>query len=366
MSPPAATRAGPQTAAAPPTARDLSAPPATVQLLAQVPHPVGDATVVPLDHATAGGLEAVQAEWSVGGGAVVLTGKAPFADLTGRAGFRSDGTLDGTVEMRARVGLLGLELGEATWSVDGWTPGTPLDAPEITLRGTALAIDLRPLPPGVAWSANKGVSSARTEQGATIDLPSGVVPPGQPLSPRIAEVYRGLLNVDPSALRVHADAQVAGAPAFVTNADLFFAPGMYSADSPETLRVLDAAIRAALKGLSGPVAEPPPQVVVPAPRGAPAPKADTTPVPASVPAGPPLAQAATARLAARTDEQAAQGQAAQGQESQHEAAQGEAAQAGAEADSAAATAGAESADAVPAVAEGGPTAGPKRRHRRSS
>jgi hypothetical protein len=329
-----------------------------VPVLAQVPRPVGDATVVPLDHVTAGGLEAVQAEWSVDGGAVVLTGRVPFADLTGRAGFRSDGTLDGTVTMRARVGLLGLDLGEATWSVEGWAPGTPLAAPEITLRGTALAVDLRPLPAEAAWSANKGVNSARTGQGATIDLPSGVVPPGQPLSPRIVEVYRGLLNVDISALRVHADAHVAGAPAFVTNTDLFFAPGMYGADSPEALRVLDIAVRAALKGLSGPVAGPQPQVVSPAPRGAPAPKADTTPVPANVPAGPPPAEAAATRQAAQADEQAAQGPEAQGGAAQA-GTEAEAAQAGAEADSATATGGAESADAAPAAAEGaeGPAAG---------
>ena len=200
MSPPVATMAGPEAAAAPRSAQDLFAPvAATVRVLTQVPRPVGDATVVPLDHITAGGLEAVQAEWSVDGGAVVLTGKAPFADLTGRAGFRSDGTLDGTVRMRACVGLLGLNLAEATWSVDGWTPGTPLAAPKITLRGAALAVDLRPLPAGTAWSANQGVNSARTERGAKIDLPKGVVPPGQPLSPRIVEVYRGLLNVQPLA-----------------------------------------------------------------------------------------------------------------------------------------------------------------------
>jgi hypothetical protein len=208
--------AGPEAVAAPRSAQDLFAPvAATVRVLAQVPRPVGDATVVPLDHITAGGLEAVQAEWSVDGGAVVLTGKAPFADLTGRAGFRSDGTLDGTVRMRACVGLLGLNLAEATWSVDGWTPGTPLAAPRITLRGAALAVDLRPLPAGTAWSANQGVNSARTERGAKIDLPKGVVPPGQPLSPRIVEVYRGLLNVDLSRLRVHtgAPAMEEGAPA---------------------------------------------------------------------------------------------------------------------------------------------------------
>ena len=69
---------------------------------------MGRATVVTLGARTAGGLTAVQAEWGVDGGAVVLTGKSPFADLTGRAGFRSDGSFDGTVRMRARVGVLGI------------------------------------------------------------------------------------------------------------------------------------------------------------------------------------------------------------------------------------------------------------------
>jgi hypothetical protein len=254
-----------------------------------------------LERATAGGLEAVQAEWSVDGGGVVLTGKAPFADLTGRAGFRGDGTLDGTVQMRATIGVIGLDLAEATWSVQGWTPDQPLAAPGVTLRGSTLAVDLRALPAEVAWSASKGIASSRVAGGASIDLPTGAVPAGEPLSPRIAEVYRGLLGVDPAPLRVHADTDLGAAdaaPAFVANTDLFFAPGRYGPDSPEALGLLDAAVRAALTGLAGPVGETPPAPLAPPPPPGPeAPKADTAIVPANVPEGSPIAAAPAAAVA---------------------------------------------------------------------
>ena len=72
-------------------------------------------------------------------------------------------------------------------------------------------------------------------------------------------------RLDTSRLRVHADTPVEAAPAFVTNQDLFFAPGIYGVDSPESLKVLDAAIRAALTGLLGVVGGEPAQVVPPAP-----------------------------------------------------------------------------------------------------
>ena len=275
---------------APPVAeREPPTPPRAVaaepeRVLTTVPRPDGDTAVVALDH-TAGGLAAVRAEWGVGGGDVVLTGRVPFADVTGHAGFRTDGTLDGTVRMRARVGFLGLDLGEATWTVDGWDPATPLTAPAVTLRGGTLDVDLGTLPEGAAWSAREGVTGAREGNRATVDLPAGAAEPGQPLSPRLAEVYRGL-GLDVSGLRVHPDSQVAGAPAFVTDADLFFAPGIYGVDSTGTLRILDAAVRAALTGLAGPVAGPPPEVVPPAPVTEPAPAADTSPIPANVPETP--------------------------------------------------------------------------------
>jgi len=282
VTPPVATRAGPEQSSSTRAPADLvrGAP----AVLAQVPRPDRDASVVMLSNLTAGGLGAVQAEWGVDGGAVVLSGKVPFADLTGRAGFRSDGTLDGTVQMRARVALLGLNLGEATWSVDGWTPESPLAAPSITLRGTTVAVDLRTLPNGVVWAAGTGIDCSQSGQSAVINLPTAAAPAGEPLSPRIAEVYRGLLDTDLTQIRVHADSQVADAPAFVTDSHLFFAPGIYGVDAPEPLRILDAAIRAALVGLAGAVTgEAAPVASEPAPPSPAAPAADTTVVPADVP-----------------------------------------------------------------------------------
>lgn len=277
MSPPVATRAGPEETGSTRSPADV-APTLTV-----VPRPVADEAVVGLS-AVAGGLEAVQAEWGVDGGAVVLTGAAPFVDLTGRAGFRSDGALDGTVRMRARVGLLGLDLAEATWTVDGWTPDVPLPAPGVALRGSTLAVDLRGLPAEAAFTTTAGLESARTPEGATITLPTTAVPPGQPLSPRLVEAYRGLLGVDLGALgdlRVHPDTEVAGVPAFVSDRELFFAPGVYGVDAPEPLRLVDAAIRSALADLVAPVTEPaasggPAAETVPA---EPAPEAAVVPTP---------------------------------------------------------------------------------------
>ncbi len=272
-----ATRAGPEPASSTRSAADLAEP---ARVLTSVPRPVGEETVVALAPLVAGGLAAVAAEWGVDGGAVLLSGKAPFSDVTGRAGFRSDGTLDGTVEMRARVGLLGLDVGEVAWRVDGWSPEAPLGAPVVTLRGTTLAVDMTPLPAGV-WSPVEGLDSRETGQRATVHLPSGAVVAGEPLSPRLAEVYRGLLGVDTSGLVVHPDAPVADAPAFVTDRDLFFAPGIYGVDSAETLRVLDAAVRAAVAGLVGAVTGDPAPIEPAAP---PAPAASATAAPV-VPAG---------------------------------------------------------------------------------
>ncbi|GAA4717795.1 hypothetical protein [Nocardioides conyzicola] len=292
MSPPVATRE--QTTASTSTATGDRAPEA-VPVLTTVPRPIGDASVVTVT-GLAGGLQAVQAEWGVDGGAVVLSGQAPFTELTGHAGFRSDGSLDGTVRMQATVGLLGLDLGEATWTVDGWTPEMTLAVPGVALRGTTLAIDLRELPPGTAFTAREGVDAPRTDTGATIHLPQDAVPAGEPLSPRLVEVYRGLLGVDlaadPHRLEVHADAAVAGVPAFVTDGHLFLAPGIYGVDAPEPLRMLDAAIRAAVAGLVGAVAGPPAPVDRP-PAAASAPAAATDLVPADVPPVP-TAEAAPA------------------------------------------------------------------------
>lgn len=255
------------------TAADL-APVEQPPVLDRVPQPSGE-SVVGLT-ATAGGLQAVQAEWGVDGGAVVLTGTAPFVDLTGRAGFRSDGALDGRVQMRARVGLLGLDLAEATWTVEGWTPEAALAAPAVALRGSTLAVDLRGLPAEVAFTPATGLDAPRTPEGATIRLPDGAIPAGEPLSPRLVEVYRGLLGVDISGLRVHPDS----VPSFVSDRDLFLAPGVYGVDAPEPLRMLDAAIRQAVAGLVPPAPAPTPEA---GPASGPVP---AEPEPAAVPAAP--------------------------------------------------------------------------------
>lgn len=282
-----------------------AAPEAEPRLLDVVPRPSGADSVVGFEGLVAGGLAAVKAEWGVDGGAVVLTGRAPFTHLTGRAGFRSDGTFDGTVEMRAQVDLLGLDLGEATWRVEGWSPRAPLAAPAVTLRGSTLGVDLRSLPKSTDFRGREGVDVSRSGEQATVHLPGTAIPVGEPLSPRLAEVYRGL-GLDVSRLTVHAGAPVANAPAFVTDTDLFFAPGIYGVDSPETLRLLDAAIRAALRGVLGLVTGDPAPVVPPAPpspRGAPA---STEVVPANVPegSGPPAAADATVDSTRETAAQA--------------------------------------------------------------
>ena len=251
--------------------------------LGVVPRPGPESSVVPLD-AVAGGLTARQAQWGVDGGEVLLTGDAPFLDLTGRAGFRSDGTLDGTVTMRAAVRLLGLHVAQAEWTVAGWTADVPLVAPAVQLQGTTLVVDLAPVGADVALTAAEGLATERTETGATITLPEGTVTPGVPLEPRVVELFRGLRGWDVSALRAHPEAPVETAPAFVSNTDLFFAPGRYGPDSAETAALLDAAIRAALAGIVGPVAAtppaPPPE---PAPDAGTPPITDTTQVSATVP-----------------------------------------------------------------------------------
>lgn len=315
-----------------------AAPERAPERLAVVPRPAGDSAVVPL-HAVAGGLDARQAEWGVDGGQVLLVGAAPFVDVTGRAGFRSDGTLDGTVAMRADVSVLGLQVAQAEWSVAGWTPETPLPAPAVQLRGTTVSVDLGPLAADAALTTTEGLAGERTETGATIRLPDDAVPPGVPLEPRVVELFRTLRGWDVSGLRAHPGAPVEQAPAFVSDTDLFFAPGRYGPDSPETAALLDAAIRAALAGLVGPVQPtppaPPPQ---PAPDAVDPPAADTTPVPATVPEVPPVEP--TAQEAAAQTEGAGTG--AAGGAGTEEAADVEAAPAG-EAAAGAAEPGAEAA-----------------------
>ncbi len=88
---------------------------------------------------------------------------------------------------------------------------------------------------------------------------------------------------------VHRDTPVAEAPAFVSDRDLFFAPGRYGADDPETLRLLDAALRSVLAGVLGPVGTAPPAAAVPedSEAGRQAPEA-VDPVAPTVEAPPPL------------------------------------------------------------------------------
>lgn len=253
-----------------------------------VPRPAADSAVVPL-RAVAGGLDARQAEWGVDGGQVLLVGEAPFVDVTGCAGFRSDGTLDGTVAMRAAVRVLGLEVAQAEWSVAGWTPEAPLPAPAVQLRGTTVAVDLTPVQAEVALTTTEGLAGEQDATGATIRLPDDAAPPGVPLEPRVVELFRTLRDWDVSALRAHPDAPVDEAPAFVSDTDLFFAPGRYGPDSQESAALLDAGIRAALAGLVGPVEPTPPAPPAqPAPDAAGSPAADTAPVPATVPDVPPV------------------------------------------------------------------------------
>ncbi len=254
-------------------------------LLTQVPRPGPGTAVTPLAGERYGGLAAQQAEWDPAGGRVLLTGRAPFVDVAARAGFRADGSLDGTIELTARVAVLGLRVADCAWQVAGWQPEQALPVPRVELRGSALTVDLGTLPEGATCSAAEEVTSTRDGARVTTTLPGDALPPGQPLSPRLQEAFRGLLGVDLGSLLVHRDADLGDAPAFVSSPDLFFAPGRYGPDDPGTLRLLDQVIRAALAGLAGPVGSlrPPPPVVPP--KGEAAPAAATTVVPAN-PAGP--------------------------------------------------------------------------------
>jgi len=248
--------------------------------------------VVSLQGIAAGGLEAIHAEWGLEGGEVVLSGRRPFVDVTGRAGFRSDGTLSGDVLMRATVAILGMPLGEATWSLAGWTPEVAIAAPAVRLQGKTLRVDLGGLPPETAFAAAPSLTATTDGTATTIELPADTVPDGEPLSPRYAEMFRGLLGVDVGGLSVHADAPVAGARAFVSYEDLFFAPGVYGVDSPDSLLILDAAVRAALAGLFGTIgAAEAPTPNPPAAPGESAPEASTDVVEANLPAVPDAAAA---------------------------------------------------------------------------
>lgn len=249
-----------------------------------VPHPVdGSWSTTLAPGTTAGGLEAIRADWRPDGGTLLLSGRTPFAELSGRAGVRPDGTLDGSVSMRATITLAGQALGTASWQVEGWDPSRPLFGPVVARRGTTLDVDLTPLPPGTAVTTTAGQGTGNTGDHATVHLPPGAEDPGAPLSPRLAETYRGL-GIDTTALRVHARRAAPGVPAFVTDHELFLAPGIYGVDSPGMLRVLDRAIHAALSGVPGPVDTAPPPPTPDSPAVASVPVADRTVITATIPA----------------------------------------------------------------------------------
>ena len=271
--------------AVPPTARSPADLAEATPVLTHVPKPGAGEVVASLSGERYGGLAAVQAEWTAAGGTVLLTGRAPFLEVSGRAGFREDGSLDGTVDLTAHVGVLGLRVADCSWRVSAWRPEQAIPVPRVELRGSAVAVDLAGLSEGATCAPVEGLAGQSDGATVTATLPADALPPGRPLSPRLQEAFRGLLGVDLAGLVVHPDAELGGAPAFVSNPDLFFAPGTYGADSPDALALLDQAIRAALAGLVGPVGtiEPPPPQVPP--EGEAAPAADTTDVPAT-PAGP--------------------------------------------------------------------------------
>ncbi|MGN8551949.1 UNVERIFIED_CONTAM: hypothetical protein OHV15_05130 [Microbacterium sp. SLM126] len=255
-------------------------------ILRSVPRPLELPGVVAIDGQEAGGFEAVQAEWGPGGGEVVLTARRPFLDLTARASFDAHGAFDGRLAVRARLGVVGLGLGETTWTMTGWTPDDAMIAPRAALRGSDLVLDVSALPAETAISVDPSLTLARGAGTVTIGLPAGAVSEGRPLSPRIVELYRGLLGVDLSPVVVHPDAELTDAPASTAGADAFFAPGAYGEETPAALALLDAVVRAVLGQRSGPVhTDAPPPPTAERDVGGTVPVASTELVPATVPAG---------------------------------------------------------------------------------
>lgn len=270
--------------------------PADPPVLTHVPRPGPGQSVTPLAGESYGGLTAQHAEWDMVGGRVLLTGRAPFVDLTGRAGFRDDGSLDGTVEMTARVAVLGLRVGDCTWQMAGWSPEQPIPVPRVELRGSTLAVDLGTLPKEVALASVEGLATTREGARVTATLPGNAMPAGEPLSARLQEAFRGLLGVDLGHLVVHRDADLGRVPAFVSNPDLFFAPARYGAEDPTALKLLNDALRAAVAGLVGPVGEVASPLPVVPPVGEAAPAADVTEVAANGAGQLPAAAASGAAL----------------------------------------------------------------------
>lgn len=262
------------------------------RVLTHVQRPEPGQKVTPLAGESMGGLVAQHANWDAAGGKVLLTGRAPFVDLTGHAGFRHDGSLDGTIELTARIAILGLRVGDCTWQVAGWSPEQPIPVPRVELRGSTLAVDLGTLPHEAALTTAEGLSTTRVGAQVTASLPGNALQPGEPLTARLQQAFHGLLGIDLGHLVVHRDADLGGAPAFVSSPDLFFAPGRYGAEDPTALKLLNDTLRAAMAGLVGAVGEVEPAPPVVPPIGETPPTADRADIPANE-AGPPLAASDT-------------------------------------------------------------------------
>jgi hypothetical protein len=232
---------------------DRQPSPARRPVLDRVPGPAEDGGAVDLAGVVAGGLDGVRGEWGTAGGQVLLTGRRPFLEVSAQAGFGPDGALTGDVAMRAVLTAFGRPLGDATWNVTGWAPGQEIVLPGARLDGSTLRVDLRALPPGAALRGSAGLPLAAADGIATVRLPDRALRPGEPLSPRLAQAFGTLLGADLAGRVVHRDAPLGEAPAFVSERDLFFAPGRYGGDAPEALRLLDAALRASLAGVVGAV-----------------------------------------------------------------------------------------------------------------
>ncbi|MCP6769772.1 hypothetical protein NL529_33495, partial [Klebsiella pneumoniae] len=79
----------------------------------------------------------------------------------------------------ATVAILGVPLGEATWSLAGWTPDVAIAAPAVRLQGTTLRVDLGGLPPETAFAASPSVTATTDGTATTLDLPADAVTEGE-------------------------------------------------------------------------------------------------------------------------------------------------------------------------------------------
>lgn len=239
-----------------PRATDGATKPVATPLLT-VPEPAPGESVVELLGATVAGLEVIRALWRDEGGEVLLHGRRPFLDVTGHAAFDHAGSLTGVIEISADVTMLGLQLGTVRWQAQA-VDDAPLSLPAVTSRGATLQVDMSALAGAPRVTLASGAAAPAEGGTVAIDLPGDAVTDGEPLSARVAEVFATLRGWDVTGFKVHRDAPVADAPAFVADQDLFFAPGRYGVEKSETAALLDAALWAALAGLTGPVEPTPP------------------------------------------------------------------------------------------------------------